>query len=36
VSSRQWAGAGESLPLGTQTTPVCEVGVPSHEFTDGC
>jgi hypothetical protein len=29
-------GAGGSLPLGTQTTPVCEVGVPSHDPTDDC
>src|SRR4051812_18779294 len=29
-------GAVGSLPLGTQTTPVCEVGVPPHAPTDDC
>jgi len=36
VSSRQSTGAGGSLPLGTQTTPVCEVGVSSHVPADDC
>ncbi len=36
VSSRQSTGASGSLPLGTQTTPVCEVGVPFHEPADDC
>ena len=34
MSSRQSAGAGGSLPLGTQAAPVCEVGVPLRADDD--